>query len=81
MLAHIIFGAVIDENMQEEVKVTVIATGFDKEEAAVNAPNVHAYNQQPLTAAAPRYAERQPIVPAMSTNGFDTPAFIRKKAD
>jgi cell division protein FtsZ len=26
--ANIIFGAVIDENMQEEVKVTVIATGF-----------------------------------------------------
>ncbi len=27
--ANIIFGAVIDENMQEEVRVTVIATGFD----------------------------------------------------
>ncbi len=27
--ANIIFGAVIDENMNEEVRVTVIATGFD----------------------------------------------------
>jgi len=27
--ANIIFGAVIDENMQDEVRVTVIATGFD----------------------------------------------------
>ncbi|MDD4170465.1 MAG: cell division protein FtsZ, partial [Desulfotomaculaceae bacterium] len=27
--ANIIFGAVIDENMEEEVRVTVIATGFD----------------------------------------------------
>ncbi|NLG85151.1 MAG: cell division protein FtsZ, partial [Firmicutes bacterium] len=27
--ANIIFGAVIDENLQEEVRVTVIATGFD----------------------------------------------------
>ncbi len=28
--ANIIFGAVIDENFQEEARVTVIATGFDK---------------------------------------------------
>ncbi len=27
--ANIIFGAVIDENLQEEVRITVIATGFD----------------------------------------------------
>ena len=31
--AEIIFGAVIDENMGEEVRVTVIATGFGKDEA------------------------------------------------
>jgi cell division protein FtsZ len=28
--ANIIFGAVIDENLKEEVRVTVIATGFDQ---------------------------------------------------
>jgi hypothetical protein len=28
--ANIIFGTVIDDNIQEEVKITVIATGFDK---------------------------------------------------
>lgn len=27
--ANIIFGAVIDENLEDEVRVTVIATGFD----------------------------------------------------
>lgn len=27
--AHIIFGAAIDENLEDEVKITVIATGFD----------------------------------------------------
>ncbi|MEK6599171.1 MAG: cell division protein FtsZ [Deltaproteobacteria bacterium] len=30
--AHIIFGAVIDEKMGEEIRVTVIATGFGKED-------------------------------------------------
>jgi cell division protein FtsZ len=29
--ARIIFGAVIDEDMDEEIKITVIATGFDSE--------------------------------------------------
>jgi cell division protein FtsZ len=29
--ANIIFGAVIDENMEDEIHMTVIATGFDKE--------------------------------------------------
>lgn len=29
--ANIIFGAVIDESMEDEIAVTVIATGFDKE--------------------------------------------------
>ena len=28
--ANIIFGAVLDENMKDEVKITVIATGFDR---------------------------------------------------
>jgi len=30
--AHIIFGAVVDKTMKEEMRVTVIATGFEKEE-------------------------------------------------
>jgi cell division protein FtsZ len=32
--ANIIFGAVIDEDMGDEIRVTVIATGFDKSRAA-----------------------------------------------
>src|SRR5207248_2224868 len=33
--ANIIFGAVIDETMQDEMKITVIATGFDREASVV----------------------------------------------
>lgn len=29
--AHIIFGAVVDKNMKDDMRVTVIATGFEKE--------------------------------------------------
>ncbi|MEW5978061.1 MAG: cell division protein FtsZ [Acidobacteriota bacterium] len=36
--ANIIFGAVLDDGMNDEIKITVIATGFDK--AAMKAPVV-----------------------------------------
>ncbi len=38
--ANIIFGTVLDEDMADEIKITVIATGFDKADAqpAVEAP-------------------------------------------
>ncbi|MGE5629295.1 MAG: cell division protein FtsZ [Solirubrobacterales bacterium] len=32
--ANIIFGAVIDENIKDEIRITVIATGFEAEKAA-----------------------------------------------
>jgi cell division protein FtsZ len=38
--AEIIFGAVIDENMGDEVRVTVIATGFGKNEAQISPVSV-----------------------------------------
>ncbi|NPV71627.1 MAG: cell division protein FtsZ [Firmicutes bacterium] len=36
--ANIIFGAVIDENMKDDVRVTVIATGFDRNQAEKSEP-------------------------------------------
>ncbi len=36
--ANIIFGAVIDESMGEEIRVTVIATGFDQEKVVESTP-------------------------------------------
>ena len=36
--ANIIFGAVIDDSLGDEVKVTVIAAGFDKFEGTVEQP-------------------------------------------
>jgi cell division protein FtsZ len=36
--AEIIFGAVIDDNMKDEVRVTVIATGFGRDDLGLRAP-------------------------------------------
>jgi len=38
--AKVIFGANVDENMKEEVRITVVATGFDSRERRTAAPGV-----------------------------------------
>src|SRR5688572_23842129 len=43
--ANIIFGAVIDESLRDEMKITVIATGFDKDMS--DAGTTHAAAAQP----------------------------------
>ena len=82
--ANIMFGAVIDETMRDEMKITVIATGFDKE--SFDAGAVAAAGALP--GHAPRYAPRAgdelPLrAPAghARADDLDVPAFIRKKAD
>jgi cell division protein FtsZ len=80
--ANIIFGAVIDESLRDEMKITVIATGFDKE-SADSGQIAHNAAQ----AAPPRYTQRpgddlaRPSVAPGRTDDLDVPTFIRKKAD
>jgi cell division protein FtsZ len=80
--ANIIFGAVIDENLRDEMKITVIATGFGQEAVAVaSAAGVTA-----MPAPAPRFVQRpaddlnRPMMQGRSDD-LDVPTFIRKKAD
>ena len=80
--ANIIFGAVIDENMRDEMKITVIATGFGEE--AVAAASAASLTSMPATA--PRFVQRpsddlpRPMMGARADD-LDVPTFIRKKAD
>lgn len=77
--ANIIFGAVIDESMENEMKITVIATGFDKA--------IEEIEHLPMTPATSPTTPHFPNGPGTpnprSTNreDWDVPAFIRKKAD
>ena len=81
--ANIIFGAVIDENMHDEMKITVIATGFEKEALAV-ASTVAPVS---LPTSAPRFQPRptddlpRPMMTQSRADDLDVPTFIRKKAD
>ena len=64
--ANIIFGAVLDESLKDEVKITVIATGFDH------------YSE--MAAAAP-VAVAMPVAPRPSPPlpDLEIPAFLRRQ--
>ncbi len=79
--ANIIFGAVIDESLRDEMKITVIATGFDKDMSEVGT-TTHA-----TAAAQPgRYAQTSSDLSARTvtptrSDDLDVPTYLRKKAD
>lgn len=72
--ANVIFGAVIDESLQDEVKVTVIATGFSPEPREDHRPA--AAQARPAGAGREdRSLEIRPLV----HNDLDIPPFLRRR--
>src|SRR3974390_1535008 len=75
--ANIIFGASIDHTLGENVKVTVIATGFDapERELAAEAPAARvSMAPQTIASAQPRPASMPASRPADLTHGLRRPA-------
>mmetsp|Transcript_12172 Transcript_12172/g.26171 ORF Transcript_12172/g.26171 Transcript_12172/m.26171 type:complete len:468 (-) Transcript_12172:595-1998(-) len=67
--ANLIFGAVIDPNMQDEISITIIATGFGTTEPEVGALSGSRVRSTPVAApptpvAAVPVAQSQPAAPA-----------------
>jgi cell division protein FtsZ len=95
--AEIIFGTVSDPAMHGEIRVTVIATGFDKLTAAADAagraaPGVLPFRERgvrPAPLPAPGYAKsaegpakRQVSAPPVAdVNELEIPTFIRRQMD
>ena len=91
--AEIIFGAVQDAAMQGEVRVTVIATGFDKPPAEQASPFAHGVTSGVLPF--PQHASRPPRTLARGAPGkplpprtaegevseMEIPTFIRRQMD
>src|SRR5690242_10295374 len=78
--ANIIFGAVLDERLADEMKITVIATGFDRAAAAAEpAPRTYTAPAPtgPQSTGGPGGSPTGPL----RRDDLDVPAFIRKKAD
>ncbi len=81
--ANIIFGAVIDEEMHDEMKITVIATGFEREAVAVASTASTAAMPAGSQRFTPRPADDlpRPMMSHVRSDDLDVPTFIRKKAD
>lgn len=76
--ANIIFGAVINEELKDEIRITVIATGFEKDDLeAVNTDNYRILKKpHPGEEVATTKEEEEENVRADS---LDIPIFLRRK--
>jgi len=88
--ANVIFGSIIDEAMSGEIKITVIATGFDvdrrprqgfdKMSSQNQRPQaVSSYQQQPQPQAQPQQLPDEFDSDENLEDELEVPAFIRRK--
>ena len=70
--ANIIFGTVIDDEMGDEVKVTVIAAGFDR----IDSSSISLVADRPSARIAELFAEPGPE-PGDDDDDFDVPSFLK----
>jgi cell division protein FtsZ len=83
--ANIIFGAVIDDRMENQMKITVIATGFDKVINGIQPAHLRNFTTQPNvpnTMGQPlNKTLSEPTLGGTRREDLEIPAFMRKKAD
>ncbi len=95
--ANIIFGSVIDDTLGDKIRVTVIATGFNRateekietlKEIPIVKPESRSETAQAVNltiAEAPQALGQSPRarrgMPLFEDESFDVPAFLRKQAD
>jgi cell division protein FtsZ len=76
--ANIIFGAVIDEDMGDEVRVTVIGTGFDHRPGrSVRAERGGRADRERPADRGPRIGDRERSSLEISDDDIDVPPFLR----
>ena len=76
--ANIVFGAVVDPSMHEEVRVTVIATGFEGFETLARKP-IQVRERGAASAARRRLGDRERRDLQVSDDDIDVPDFLRSE--
>ena len=84
--ANIILGSVVDEELEDEVKVTVIATGFDRGEQRQNADQLGEEKQKQDKEEQEKQKQRQHQqnpeddfdIQSFGDDDLDIPAFLRR---
>ncbi len=74
--ANIIFGAVIDDRMKDQVRVTVLATGFDEGGERLDMPLKESRGFSPATGEMRKEAEKS--TEFLDEDDLDIPAFLRR---
>ena len=86
--ANIIFGAVIDERMGDEIRITVIATGFGEAQRDVKKPGFSLPKESPMpgfrvTPQRPVARDRDPSRPVVHLgtiiDDLESPTYLRHK--
>ncbi|MDD5213648.1 MAG: cell division protein FtsZ [Candidatus Gracilibacteria bacterium] len=85
--ANIIFGATINEHYTGEIKITVVATGFDEDtnskfrETGVAASKANPFGKKSINEPKPMTTQSpvRPATPVNPAEDYDVPAFLRKK--
>ncbi|MFQ5398190.1 MAG: cell division protein FtsZ [Anaerolineae bacterium] len=84
--ANLIFGAVIDEEMEDEIRITVVATGFER--APARRQVMQQYSRSPRASSSskggdkptkPPVRESSQQQPKFTPNTLDIPAFLRRR--
>ena len=78
--ANIIIGAVIDENLNDELVITVIATGFDKSDLVRKDEKIAASTKTTKTSKTTKttYAEKPVASIEIAGDELDIPTFLRR---
>ncbi|AGB41698.1 cell division protein FtsZ [Halobacteroides halobius DSM 5150] len=78
--ANIILGSVVDEEIENEVKVTVIATGFNSQQTSSSKETASIQEETPDQKEEKQTEDDFNIQP-FNDNDLDIPAFLRKNKD
>ena len=80
--ANIIFGAVIDETLNDEIRITVIATGFEteghEEKAPVSRQTPVRQTPEKVEAEMPKESVKEEKVEEEEEEDLDIPVFLRR---
>jgi len=76
--ANIIVGQVINPDLGDELIITVVATGFDREEAPSVAPVVEQPKIKPVRTGQPAFAAARLSATEASPQNLERPAFLRR---
>ncbi|MGI6755644.1 MAG: cell division protein FtsZ [Atopobiaceae bacterium] len=78
--ANIIFGTVVDESLGDQVRVTVIATGFKDDNVTGSGASTTTDRRTSARPSRPAQRPAQPSRPASGERDFDIPDFLKRSS-